>query len=94
MTPGTAIRRSFRIADLEHRCGRPATCTDPHPGNSRLFADGRLGVLDFGAVDRLPDGFPPVFGRVLRLMHEDAGLAELETESSRTAISGTASALT
>jgi len=51
-------------------------------------------VLDFGAVDRLPDGFPPVFGRVLRLMHEDAGLAELETESSRTAISGTASALT
>ena len=23
----------------------------------------RLGVLDFGAVDRLPDGFPPIFGR-------------------------------
>ncbi len=28
---------------------------DPHPGNFRLLADGRLGVLDFGAVDRLPD---------------------------------------
>jgi ABC1 atypical kinase-like domain len=32
---------------------------DPHPGNFRLLADGRLGVLDFGAVDRLPDGFLP-----------------------------------
>ena len=53
---------------------------DPHPGNFRLLADGRLGVLDFGAVDRLPDGFPPVFGRVLRLMHEDGDLAELEEE--------------
>ncbi|MGD0934134.1 MAG: AarF/ABC1/UbiB kinase family protein, partial [Streptosporangiaceae bacterium] len=27
---------------------------DPHPGNFRLLADGRLGVLDFGAVARLP----------------------------------------
>jgi len=53
---------------------------DPHPGNFRLLADGRLGVLDFGAADRLPDGFPPVFGRVLRLMHDDADLAELEAE--------------
>ena len=51
---------------------------DPHPGNFRLLADGRLGVLDFGAVDRLPDGFPPIFGRVLRLMHDDGDLAELE----------------
>ncbi len=51
---------------------------DPHPGNFRLLADGRLGVLDFGAVDRLPDGFPPIFGRVLRLMHEDGDLAKLE----------------
>ena len=53
---------------------------DPHPGNFRLLADGRLGVLDFGAVDRLPDGFPPVFGRVLRLMHEGGDLAKLEDE--------------
>jgi predicted unusual protein kinase regulating ubiquinone biosynthesis (AarF/ABC1/UbiB family)/HSP20 family molecular chaperone IbpA len=53
---------------------------DPHPGNFRLLADGRLGVLDFGAADRLPDGFPPVFGRVLRLMHEGADLAKLEAE--------------
>ena len=53
---------------------------DPHPGNFRLLADGRLGVLDFGAVDRLPDGFPPIFGRVLRLMHEDGDPAKLEDE--------------
>ena len=53
---------------------------DPHPGNFRLLADGRLGVLDFGAVDRLPDGFPPFFGKLLRLMHEDGDLREVEDE--------------
>ena len=53
---------------------------DPHPGNFRLLAGGQLGVLDFGAVDRLPDGFPPIFGRVLRLMHEGGDLARLEDE--------------
>ena len=44
---------------------------DPHPGNFRLLDDGRLGVLDFGAVDRLPGGVRPVLGRLLRIMHED-----------------------
>src|ERR1700723_4216518 len=44
---------------------------DPHPGNFRLLDDGRLGVLDFGAVDRLPDGFPTFIGKLLRIMHED-----------------------
>jgi predicted unusual protein kinase regulating ubiquinone biosynthesis (AarF/ABC1/UbiB family) len=44
---------------------------DPHPGNFRLLDDGRLGVLDFGAVDRLPGGLPPFFGRLLRIMHTD-----------------------
>src|SRR6202022_3317531 len=36
----------------------PARCGllhgDPHPGNFRLLPDGRLGIIDFGAVDRLP----------------------------------------
>jgi len=45
---------------------------DPHPGNFRLLDDGRLGVLDFGAVDHLPDGLPRFFGRLLRIMHTDA----------------------
>jgi len=54
---------------------------DPHPGNFRLLADGRLGVLDFGAVDRLPDGLPTIFGRLLRIMHEpDPNIAEVERE--------------
>jgi predicted unusual protein kinase regulating ubiquinone biosynthesis (AarF/ABC1/UbiB family) len=44
---------------------------DPHPGNFRLLDDGRLGVLDFGAVDHLPEGLPPFFGRLLRMMGED-----------------------
>lgn len=44
---------------------------DPHPGNYRVLADGRLGVLDFGAVARLPDGLPPAMGRLLRLAVEE-----------------------
>jgi predicted unusual protein kinase regulating ubiquinone biosynthesis (AarF/ABC1/UbiB family) len=39
---------------------------DPHPGNFRVLADGRLGVLDFGACNRLPHGFPEPFKRLLR----------------------------
>jgi predicted unusual protein kinase regulating ubiquinone biosynthesis (AarF/ABC1/UbiB family) len=54
---------------------------DPHPGNFRLLDDGRLGVLDFGAVDRLPGGLPVFFGRLLRIMHEeDPDIAEVERE--------------
>lgn len=46
---------------------------DPHPGNFRLLVDDgpargwRLGVLDFGTVDRLPDGLPLPIGTALRL---------------------------
>jgi len=40
---------------------------DPHPGNYRVLPDGRLGVLDFGAVARLPDGPPDMIGVLLRL---------------------------
>ncbi|MEV6689548.1 AarF/ABC1/UbiB kinase family protein [Streptomyces sp. NPDC051130] len=47
---------------------------DPHPGNFRLIqaADGtaRLGVLDFGTVDRLPGGWPEPIGRSLRMTLE------------------------
>lgn len=52
---------------------------DPHPGNFRLITDEgpdgeprwRLGVLDFGTVDRLPDGLPPVIGSALRMILDD-----------------------
>ncbi|MFF3781654.1 ABC1 kinase family protein [Streptomyces sp. NPDC001933] len=49
---------------------------DPHPGNFRLLPpdegtgeDGqwRLGVLDFGTVDRLPGGLPQTIGESLQL---------------------------
>ncbi|NUP23645.1 MAG: AarF/ABC1/UbiB kinase family protein [Streptomyces sp.] len=47
---------------------------DPHPGNFRLLPgdpdngeDWRLGVLDFGTVDRLPGGLPTPIGDSLRL---------------------------
>lgn len=44
---------------------------DPHPGNFMLLPDGRLAVIDFGAVSRLPDGLPVTLGRMLRLALED-----------------------
>jgi predicted unusual protein kinase regulating ubiquinone biosynthesis (AarF/ABC1/UbiB family) len=40
---------------------------DPHPGNFQLMADGRLAVIDFGAVARLPDGSPIVLQQMTRL---------------------------
>jgi len=53
---------------------------DPHPGNFRLLPDGRLGVLDFGAVDRLPDGLPLIFGRLLWLLHNDGDIEMVEED--------------
>jgi predicted unusual protein kinase regulating ubiquinone biosynthesis (AarF/ABC1/UbiB family) len=47
------------------RCG--LLHADPHPGNFRILADGRLGVIDFGAVARLPGGHPEPIGRLVRL---------------------------
>jgi predicted unusual protein kinase regulating ubiquinone biosynthesis (AarF/ABC1/UbiB family) len=56
---------------------------DPHPGNFRLLADGRLGVIDFGATARLPDGLPEPIGRLVRWALEGRAedvLADLRTE--------------
>jgi predicted unusual protein kinase regulating ubiquinone biosynthesis (AarF/ABC1/UbiB family) len=44
---------------------------DPHPGNFRLTADGRLAVLDYGAVNRLPHGLPEPIGPLVRMALED-----------------------
>jgi predicted unusual protein kinase regulating ubiquinone biosynthesis (AarF/ABC1/UbiB family) len=49
---------------------------DPHPGNFRILPEadgspGRLGVLDFGAVARLPEQqFPEAMGRLMRIALE------------------------
>ena len=44
---------------------------DVHPGNFRIMGDGRLGVVDFGAVARLPEGLPSAMGRLIRLAAEE-----------------------
>jgi predicted unusual protein kinase regulating ubiquinone biosynthesis (AarF/ABC1/UbiB family) len=48
---------------------------DPHPGNFRICPDGRLGVVDFGAVARLPDGSPKPLGRLTRYALDGSGEA-------------------
>ena len=57
---------------------------DPHPGNFRILPGpdgepGRMGVLDFGAVARLPEGgLPEAMGRLLRVasLADEDGLVE------------------
>ncbi len=62
---------------------------DPHPGNYRIIPNadgtpGRLGVLDYGAVARLPErGLPEPLGRLVRLCADgdgDALIAGLREE--------------
>jgi predicted unusual protein kinase regulating ubiquinone biosynthesis (AarF/ABC1/UbiB family) len=43
---------------------------DAHPGNFMLLPDGRMGVIDFGAVAELPGGFPIELGMMMRLAKE------------------------
>ena len=51
---------------------------DPHHGNFRLLPDGRLGMLDFGAVTHIPEGIPRPLGQILRLVADDRGDELLE----------------
>jgi predicted unusual protein kinase regulating ubiquinone biosynthesis (AarF/ABC1/UbiB family) len=56
---------------------------DPHPGNFRITADDKLAVLDYGAVNRLPDGLPATIGPLGRLVlagQADAVLEGLRAE--------------
>lgn len=43
---------------------------DAHPGNFMLLPDGRMGVIDFGAVAPLPDGLPVELGMTIRLARD------------------------
>ena len=65
--------RAGRLLALLH-FSAPQRCqllhADPHPGNFRLLDDGRIGVLDFGAMARLPNGTPEALGRITRLVLE------------------------
>jgi predicted unusual protein kinase regulating ubiquinone biosynthesis (AarF/ABC1/UbiB family) len=76
-------RAGYRLALLHFSAPERARMlhADPHPGNFRILTDGRLGVVDFGAVARLPEGTPPTLGRLTRLaLHNDgaAVVAELQ----------------
>jgi predicted unusual protein kinase regulating ubiquinone biosynthesis (AarF/ABC1/UbiB family) len=62
---------------------------DPHPGNFRVIpaadgSPGKMGVLDFGAVARLPDGgLPTAMGSLIRIAgieDDEALLAGLRAE--------------
>ncbi|MFC4949386.1 ABC1 kinase family protein [Pseudonocardia sp. GCM10023141] len=60
---GTQAERDAAAALLaEFHYSAPARVgllhADPHPGNFQVLPDGRLMVIDFGAVARLPDGLP------------------------------------
>ncbi|WP_024441619.1 AarF/ABC1/UbiB kinase family protein [Mycobacterium sp. UM_WGJ] len=54
---------------LEFTLSSPARAglvhADPHPGNFMMLPDGRLGVIDFGAVAEHPEGIPPGFAELL-----------------------------
>jgi predicted unusual protein kinase regulating ubiquinone biosynthesis (AarF/ABC1/UbiB family) len=41
---------------------------DAHPGNFMVLRDGRLAMVDYGAVLTMPGGIPPVLARLLRLI--------------------------
>ncbi len=65
-----AIWGPFYAARLVH--------ADPHPGNFLVMADGRLGVLDFGATKELSPRFATVYRELLDenaqgRMHPDVG---------------------
>jgi predicted unusual protein kinase regulating ubiquinone biosynthesis (AarF/ABC1/UbiB family) len=56
---------------------------DPHPGNFQLMPDGRLLVIDFGLVARLPDGWPMILQQITRLAlrgESEALMERLRTE--------------
>jgi predicted unusual protein kinase regulating ubiquinone biosynthesis (AarF/ABC1/UbiB family) len=72
---GTVEQRDLmgtRLAELTFDAPRRLEMMhgDAHPGNFMLLADGRMGVIDFGAVAPLPGGFPIELGMTIRLARE------------------------
>jgi predicted unusual protein kinase regulating ubiquinone biosynthesis (AarF/ABC1/UbiB family) len=73
---GTQEERDAAAARLaEFHYSAPARVrllhADPHPGNFQVLDDGRLMVVDFGAVARLPDGLPRPLADMTKLALED-----------------------
>lgn len=73
---GTQAERDTAAALLaEFHYSAPAQVgllhADPHPGNFQVLDDGRLMVIDFGAVARLPDGLPRPLADMTKLALAD-----------------------
>jgi predicted unusual protein kinase regulating ubiquinone biosynthesis (AarF/ABC1/UbiB family) len=69
---GTVEQRDLmgtRLAELTFDAPRRLEMIhgDAHPGNFMLLPDGRMGVIDFGAVAPMPGGFPVELGMSIRL---------------------------
>jgi predicted unusual protein kinase regulating ubiquinone biosynthesis (AarF/ABC1/UbiB family) len=76
ITRGTQAERDHAAAQLSdfHYSASERTGllhSDPHPGNFQILDDGRLMVLDYGAVARLPGGMPKPLSEMVRLALAD-----------------------
>jgi predicted unusual protein kinase regulating ubiquinone biosynthesis (AarF/ABC1/UbiB family) len=62
-----------RLAELTYSAPRRLDMMhgDAHPGNFMLLPNGRMGVIDFGAVAPLPGGLPVELGQIMRFALED-----------------------
>ncbi len=72
-TPEERDHAGARLAEFHWAAPERARLlhADPHPGNFQLLPDGRLLVVDFGAVARLPEGLPRPLSVMTRLALED-----------------------
>ncbi|MEV4320458.1 AarF/ABC1/UbiB kinase family protein [Actinocrispum sp. NPDC049592] len=64
----TRDRAGYLLAEFHYQAPARARMlhADPHPGNFMLAGDGRMCVIDFGGVARLPEGLPAPLGRLMR----------------------------
>src|SRR5271157_5471785 len=62
----------YRLLELTYGAPRRVGILhgDAHPGNFMLLPDGRMGVIDFGAVAPMPEGYPIELGMIIRLSRE------------------------
>ena len=67
-TPEQRDLMGTRLAELTYDAPRRLEMMhgDAHPGNFMLLPDGRMGVIDFGAVAPLPGGLPVELGQMMR----------------------------
>lgn len=76
---GRADRNELGLRYVRFLFAGPSECgllhADPHPGNFKVLPDGRLGAVDFGLVERLPDGLPESMGRLIRIAAGGDGAA-------------------